>query len=240
MVDGLTSVDLGTPDYPSAVAQHEAYCKALSDCGVEVIVLDADERFPDSCFVEDVAVCARDFAVITRPGHASRRGETQAIRKVLDGFYSNIFSVSSAGTVEGGDILKVSDHFFIGLSERTNLKGALDVAGIFSRFGYTSSLIELQELLHLKTGVSCLDEEYLLVSSALQTADEFKRFNLVLVPDEEAYAANCIRVNDKVIVPSGYPKTSRLLKEHGFDIIEVDVSEFRKIDGGLSCLSLRF
>ncbi len=240
LVNGLTTASLGEPDYTKALFQHEKYIKALRDCGLEVTILEADEKYPDSCFVEDVALCTSKCTVITNPGAGSRKGETESITPVLRQFFTDIEFIREPATVEAGDIMMVDDLFFIGISERTNMKGAIEVAGILGKYGFTSSIVELKEVLHLKTGVAYLGENNLLACGEFLQKDVFKNFNLIEIPEEESYAANCIRVNDFVMIPAGYPKTSKLIRAAGYKILEVDVSEFRKLDGGLSCLSLRF
>ncbi len=124
MVNGLTSAELGLPDYQKALVQHTAYIEALEECGLEVRVLTADEQHPDSIFIEDVALLMKDCAIITVPGAPSRKGETTDIKEVLSGYYSDIEEIRKPGTIEAGDIMMVGSHFYIGLSERTNLSGA--------------------------------------------------------------------------------------------------------------------
>ena len=134
----------------------------------------------------------------------------------------------------------VEDHYYIGLSERTNLKGALQLIAILKNNGFTGTLVRLQEVLHLKTGLSYLEEGNLLVCGEFISNPTFEEFIRIEVPSDEAYAANCIWVNNKVLIPSGHPITRGKIKEAGYEIIELDMSEFQKLDGGLSCLSLRF
>jgi len=125
LINGITSApELGKPDYGLAITQHDAYIEALKSCGVEVTVLEADERFPDSCFVEDVAVCTKKFVVITNPGASSRKGEEKEIVEVIKKYYNDIEYIKEPGTLEGGDVMMVKDHFYIGLSKRTNREGA--------------------------------------------------------------------------------------------------------------------
>jgi dimethylargininase len=241
IVDGITSnPQFGKPDYENALNQHENYIKALKECGVEVEILEADERFPDSCFVEDVAVCTSKFVLITNPGALSRKGEEKEILEVLKKYYDDIEYIKSPGTLEGGDVMMVGDHFYIGLSERTNIEGANQFINALEKRGMTGSVVEMKEMLHLKTGMAYLEENFLLVFGEFINKEEFKKFKKVVINEEEAYSANCIRVNDYVIIPAGFNNTKRKLESLGFKIKIVDTSEFMKIDGGLSCLSLRF
>ncbi len=240
MVNGLTTAHLGPPDYAKALLQHGDYIQALEECGLDVVVLPPDERFPDSTFVEDVALLTKHCAIITNPGAPSRRGETAAIKKVLLGFYEKIEEVQPPGTVEAGDIMMVGTHFFIGLSERTNEEGARQVIAYLEKYGLSGSVVSLEKVLHLKTGVAYLENDNLLACGEFLTKEAFQHFNILEVPEDESYAANSVWVNGVVLTPSGYPKTRALIEAAGYTVREVDVSEFRKLDGGLSCLSLRF
>lgn len=240
MVDGLTSANLGVPVYENALKQHRNYIEALKSCGLEVIVLEADEKYPDSTFVEDVALLTPQCAIITNPGAESRRGEVEEMRELLKKYYSNIVEINSPGFVEAGDIMMVGSHFYIGLSERTNLAGAKQMIAALEKYGLTGSVVSLEKVLHLKTGLAYLEKNNLVVCGEFINHSEFDKFNKIIIPEEESYAANCIWVNDTVIIPAGFPKSKQSIQNAGYLILEVDVSEFQKLDGGLSCLSLRF
>lgn len=241
LVNGITSApELGKPDYGLSIKQHDAYSKALKSCGVEVTVLEADERFPDSCFVEDVAVCTKKFAVIANPGTPSRKGEEKEIIEVIKKFYNDIEYIKKPGTLEGGDVMMIKDHFYIGLSRRTNTEGAEQLIKALGKYGMSGSIIEMSVMLHLKSGLAYLGDIVLLITGEFINNLEFKKFNKIVIDEEETYSANCIRVNDYVLVPAGYPKTKEKIKAAGFKVIVVDTSEYRKVNGGLSCLSLRF
>ncbi len=243
LTEGITSgLYPGKPDYALAMAQHDAYIEALQRCGVGVLVLPADEKYPDSCFVEDPAVLTGRCAVITNPGAPSRKGETAAIESALGMFYKreNIEHIQDPGTLEGGDVMMCGDHFFVGRSERTNEEGIRQFSQILAKYGYTCSEVKLEKVLHLKTGVNYLENGNLLVAGEFRDKPEFESYVKIEIPEEEAYAANCIWVNDIVIVPEGYPSVLEAVKSMGYETITVDTSEFRKLDGGLSCLSLRF
>lgn len=240
MVNGITTANLGKPDYELALKQHEFYIKTLEKCGVKVTILEADERYPDSCFVEDVALCTKKCAIITNPGAPSRKGEEVEMKDVLKRFYDNVEVIQDPGTVEAGDIMMVGDHFYIGLSKRTNKEGAKQIIQILNKYGFTGSVVPLKTMLHLKTGLSYLENNNLLIYGEFIENPVFKDFNKIIVPEEEAYAANSIWVNDHVLVPAGNPKTLKAVEKLGYIVHEVEMSEFRKLDGGLSCLSLRF
>jgi dimethylargininase len=240
VIDGLTTAELGRPDYQKALVQHERYIDALKECGLEVLVLSADERFPDSTFVEDAALLTKNCAIIMNPGALSRRGEVAEIKNVLQGDFANIEEVCGSGTVEAGDIMMVGTHFYIGLSERTNVAGAQQVIELLEKYGMTGSVVRFENVLHLKTGVSYLEHNNLVACGEFLTKKEFKNFNILEITDDESYAANCIWVNDSVLIPKGFSKARNTIENTGYRVKEIDVSEFQKIDGGLSCLSLRF
>ena len=241
--DGITTANLGNPLLALALDQHAAYRQALERCGLRVTTFEADERFPDSTFVEDTAILTPQMAVITRPGADSRKGEVDAIRVALEAHYQDVRSIEAPGTVDGGDICQAGDHFFIGVSDRTNPEGARQLAGHLQAAGFTTSEIDIRStngLLHLKSGLTYLGNGTLLVCEALAGLPQLLDYRVLVVPEEETYAANCIRVNDFVLFAAGFPQTAAMLAAEGFDLMLLDMSEFRKMDGGLSCLSLRF
>ncbi len=243
LTEGITSgLYPGKPDYELALRQHDAYIAALKQCGVDVTVLPADEAYPDSCFVEDPAILTRSCAIITNPGAPTRKGEVPAILEAVKQFYpeEKIEFIHDPGTLEGGDVMMVGDHFFVGRSARTNEEGILQLTAILAKYGMTCSEVPLTEVLHLKTGVNYLENGNMLVSGEFVDKPDFAAYHRVQIPEEEAYAANCIWVNDTVIVPEGYPAVLAAVQGLGYKTLTVDTSEYRKIDGGLSCLSLRF
>lgn len=243
LIDGITSnPQLGKPDYEKACKQHDSYIAALKECGVQVTVLEADERYPDSCFVEDPAVITRKCAIITNPGAPSRNGEKDEIIGAVRKFFSQdqIEYIKAPGTLEGGDVMMVGDHFYVGRSARTNEEGIRQFIAILEKHGLSGSEVTLEEVLHLKTGVNYLENGNMLVSGEFVNKPEFAKYNRVEIPEEEAYAANCIWVNGTVIVPEGYPVVEKAVRDLGYKVLLVDTSEYRKVDGGLSCLSLRF
>jgi len=240
MISGLTSANLGSPDYLIALVQHQNYINALRDCGIEVNILNEDENFPDSTFVEDTALLTPNCAIITNPGATTRKSEIPEMKKVLLGLYRKVEEIKEPGTLEAGDVMMVGNHYYIGLSERTNLQGAKQLIEILNKYGLTGSTISLEKVLHLKSGVSYLENNNLLVSGEFIHKPEFHKFNLILVDDDESYAANSLWINDNILVPLGFQKTKKKIEQLGYNTIEVNVSEFRKLDGGLSCLSLRY
>lgn len=255
--EGLTTAGLGAPDYPRALEQHEAYCAALERCGLTLIRLDADPNYPDSCFVEDPAIVIPEFAfqcarvptptraVLTRPGAATRMGEVESMRAALKQAAPElaIEEIQSPGTLDGGDICEAGEHYFIGLSERTNETGAEQLAQFITAHGYTAGFVDIRgnnSLLHLKSGLAYLGDNRLVVTEALTGLKEFDGYEMVPVPPGAEYAANCVRVNDYVLVAAGYDQFEAKLRNLGYQTVVLEMSEFQKMDGGLSCLSLRW
>ena len=237
---GITRANLGRPDLKKALNQHDKYIRALQKCGLEVIALEADPEYPDSTFVEDAAIVMLKCAVITNPGAVERKGETTAIKISLSGFYDELEHIEAPGTLDGGDVMVAGSNFFIGLSERTNLHGAEQLIEIINRQGMNGVTVKIKGLLHLKSGVNYLSHDHLLMIEDFIHFKPFQSYSRILVPSREAYAANSLWINDRVLVPKGFPETSRSIHKAGYEIIELDMSEFQKLDGGLSCLSLRF
>ena len=235
--EGITTANLGKPDFEKALEQHSAYCDALTACGLELIVLEADERYPDGCFVEDTAIVTSEVAVITRPGAESRMGEEAEISEILSEF-RKIETVKLPGTLDGGDVLRVENHFFIGISGRTNRDGARQLSAMLSKYGYTASETEVGSGLHLKSGIAYLGKgNFITVEGFSKMAGSS---GIIISDQEESYSANCLPVNDFLLIPGGFPKSKKKIVELGYIIIELDMSEFRKMDGGLTCLSLLF
>lgn len=239
-VNGLTTSDLGVPDYNLLMEQHDAYLRALDKTGVKITELAADEAFPDSTFVEDTAVLTDEFAIICNPGAASRNNEIKAIEPVIKKYYDNIHHIEAPGLIDGGDVLQIDKQFYVGLSDRTDEAGANQFKGIVGKYGYKATIVQLEEFFHLKTGISYLGNNTVAVGGEFINHPLFNDFKKVIVPKEEEYASNCIRVNDYVIVPEGFTTTIKNIQDAGIKTIEVPMSEFQKHDGGLSCLSLRF
>lgn len=240
---GLTTAGLGAPDYELALKQHQAYCAALAQCGLTLTRLEPDPEHPDSTFVEDTAIVTNHGAVLTRPGAPSRAGEVESMRRALAEFFPNPASINAPGTVDGGDVCEAGSHFFIGLSERTNQAGTQQLSELLKSFGYTCSLVDItneSSLLHLKSGIAYLGDNRLVATEAFVTRPEFAGYDQIIVNSADAYAANCVRVKEQVLVAAGYPVFEEKLRELGYRTIALEMSEFQKMDGGLSCLSLRF
>lgn len=237
--EGLTSANLGRPSYSLIMEQQHAYRQALLSIGLDVIVLPAEPAYPDAYFVEDPAIVTPKIAVITRPGAAARRGEETSLEPFLE-YYRPLVHIQPPGTLEGGDVLMVGNHFFIGVSERTNEEGAAQLAGFLADAGHTSETVSVAGGLHLKSGVNYVGKNTLLITKALAEHAAFSNYEKILMDDDEAYAANTLWVNDTLLMPKGFSKTLAKLSRLGMKIIELNVSEVQKMDGGLTCMSLRF
>ena len=241
--DGLTTRTDCAPDVGKALEQHAAYCRALAACGLEVTVMPADARYPDGAFVEDTFVIAERVAIATRPGAPTRMGEVASVAATLQRFRPHWEQIQSPGTVDGGDVCQVDEHFLIGVSNRTNVQGATQLANILVRHGYTASTFDIRgqsSLLHLKSGVTYLGERRFVTAPGFPTIVEFSDCARIEVAPAEAYAANGIRVNDEILIAAGFPAIAISLERLGHRVRLLDMSEFAKMDGGLSCLSLRF
>jgi dimethylargininase len=240
IVSGLSGSSLDLPVYEKALEQHRFYVQALQDCGLEVMVLDPLEQYPDSTFVEDVAVLTPECAVITAPGAQSRATEIDAIKTTLENIFPRIESIISPGTLEGGDVMQIGTHYFIGLSGRTNEDGARQLIAILEKYGMTGSTIPVHDFLHLKTGVTWVGNNTLVAESGFVRTAELQKYHIIQVDEDEKGAANCLCLGNNIMMSAGYAKTKQRLSAMGSNIVVVDISEYAKIDGGLTCLSLRF
>jgi dimethylargininase len=236
---GITTANLGEPDYALILKQHAAYVAALRDLGLEVILLEPLDDFPDAYFVEDVAVVTAEVAVITYPGAQARQGEQAHIETTLAA-YRPLVHIRPPGTLEGGDVMQVEKRIFVGLTERSNEDGINQLRELLRPYGYTVHSTPVPQGLHLKSSVNYIGQNTILVTPAFAELPELAGFNMILLEEEEAYAANTLLVNERLIAPKGFPHTLQKLERAGFEVIELDVSEVRKMDGGLSCMSLRF
>jgi dimethylargininase len=240
---GLTTASFGAPVMPLARAQHVGYCDALAHAGLTITCLPPLPAYPDSTFVEDTAVLTTRAAVLTRPGADVRRGEVITMRDALMAFYAAVETIDAPGTVDGGDVCQAENHFFIGISARTNEAGARQLARLLAAHGHTTSFVVVDAgsgLLHLKSGLSYIGDQRVVLDAALASHAAFKGYERIVAEPGDGYATNCIRVNAHLIVPSGYPRIEASLGQLGYALIVLPMSEFRRMDGGLSCLSLRF
>ncbi|EBA04062.1 NG,NG-dimethylarginine dimethylaminohydrolase, putative [Rhodobacterales bacterium HTCC2150] len=241
IVQGLREIDTGAPQFDVFCKHHQDYIAALRSTGAEVTVLNALEEFPDSVFVEDAALCLQEGAVVMRPGAPTRLGEAAEMAPVLQTLYKDVQKISGSGFIEGGDILVTEKEILVGKSARTDAAGVAELRDIVSNWGY--SLRELQtppDVLHFKTDCSLLDEETVLSTKRLDASGCFEGYKVIHTAEGEDACANTIRFNNLVIMPSGFPKTAAKLDKAGYEVVEIGNSEAAKLDGGMSCLSLRF
>lgn len=233
----LTYLERKPIDFKLAVRQHEAYCEFLEEHGFEIIQLSANDDHPDSVFIEDTAVVFDEIAVITNPGVESRRGEIAATEDELKK-HLKISRLEPPGTLDGGDVVQIGNTVFIGETERTNPEGIKALAKILRRHDYEVIPVKVQNCLHLKSACTAISGRSVLVNPDWVDLAPFTDLNVITV--DEPWAANAIRLNETVCLHSGFPKTVQYLRELEFKVETLDVSEFLKAEGGLSCLSIRF
>jgi dimethylargininase len=241
IVHGLRAEDTGDPDYRQMLRDHAHYVETLRLAGAEVTELAALEEFPDSVFVEDVALCLPEAAILMRPGAAPRAGEVARMAPVLRDFYQQLLSIEAPGHIEGGDVLVTSREILVGRSARTDAAGIAQLGAIVGRFGYRLREVETPAgILHFKTDCSLLDAETILATRRLDASGCFDGYRVIHTAGGEEAGANSIRYNDLVLMPAGFPRTLERLLRAGFDVREINNSECARLDGGMSCLSLRF
>ncbi len=232
---GAISTSGARIDVALAQKQHVEYRQALMAAGLQVEALPPDERYPDSCFMQDPALIVAGQAIIGRPGAASRRGEEDALVEVLGNRFP-VTRIKPPGTLEGGDVLLLPDGLVVGHSGRTNRAGIAQLA--------IAVPLPVEEVpvtgsyLHLLSGVTHLGDGLLLAAEGFELAPRLRKYRVLWVPQDEAYACNVLAVGRQVIVPAGFPKTAAMLRSQGFELLEVPMSEFAKADGGVTCLAL--
>lgn len=241
IIGGLRAVDMGAPDLDLMLEHHAAYVAALRATGAKVVELDAAESFPDSVFVEDTALCLPEGAVVMRPGAPSRLGEAAEMAPHLRALYGKVLEITGPGFIDGGDILVTEREILIGRSARTDAAGIAELTELVAPWGHkVREVFTPPGVLHFKTDCSLLDGNTILATKRLAASGCFDGYRVIhTAPGEEA-AANSIRFNDVVLMPAGFPGTRAAILAAGFAIMEIGNSECAKLDGGMSCLSLRF
>ena len=235
----LTHVARVPIDVESAVAQHAAYEDTLGRLGCTVVRLpDAPEQ-PDSVFVEDTAVVLDELAVIARPGAESRRGETASVAAVL-GDYRDLESIRAPATLDGGDVLRIGQRVYVGTSGRTNGEGARQLASLLAPYGYQVRGVEVRGCLHLKSAVTTVADDAVLLNPACVDAGEFRDVRRIEAHAGEPHGANALYVDETVLLPAAAPRTRERLEAMGFAVESVDVSELAKAEAGVTCCSLVF
>ena len=241
VTDGLRAVDQGAPDPDVFAAEHAAYVAALRDTGATVHVLEADEAFPDSVFIEDPVLVLKGVPIVLRPGAPSRLGEAAALKPSLQQIFPDLQELAGTGYVDGGDILCSDTEVMVGLSARTNREGVKALEPLVRDLGYVLRIVDTPpEILHFKTESSLLDPETILATPRLAATGCFANYRVIETAEGEGLAANAIRFNAPVFLSRGHPRTGERLNAEGFDVVELATSQAALVDGGLSCMSLRF
>jgi len=235
----LTFVNSEKIDIKKAEIQHESYRKMLQSCGANVIIIDENMDLPDSVFVEDPIIVFDEVAILTSMGVASRRKESATMEKVFTK-YRNIKRIELPAQIEGGDVLKIGKQIFVGKSARTNAQGIRELREILSPYGYEVIAVKVGGCLHLKTGCTALDEETLLINPEWVDSKIFVGFRQIIVPKEEPFGANILKINETICMNEAFPKTIELVKALGYKVKSTDISEFVKAEAGLTCMSVPF
>lgn len=241
VANGLRDGGGDNPIPENFASEHAAYVAALRATGAEIIELDPLEDYPDSVFVEDPALCVAGVAILLRPGAPSRFGERDAAHEALSGAFDRVIELPESGFVDGGDILVTDREVLVGLSARTDQAGVAALEPIVAELGMPLRVVETPpEILHFKTECGLLDADTIFATKQLARSGCFEGYRVIECPEGEEAAANLVRFNDQVFLAAGFPRTLELLRAEGFQVTELSVAEAAKIDGGLSCMSLRF
>ena len=235
----LTFLPRSPIDVAEARRQHSEYKQCLRELGCHVISLPTDAELPDAVFVEDTAIVLDELSVITRPGAVSRRGETAGVRDFLKA-YRKLHTLEDPATLDGGDVVRIGKTLFVGLSSRTNGEGVDQITAAVGAAGYKVKTVDVRNGLHLKSAVTRLAEKLILVNPEWIDPAQFGNLEVIEVDFSEPYAANALRVRDRIVYPTQHRKTTARLKSRGLKIRPVDMSEFLKAEGGVSCGSIVF
>ncbi|MGB9004586.1 MAG: hypothetical protein WCB96_02565 [Candidatus Aminicenantales bacterium] len=235
----LTHLPRRAIDVHAAGEQHRRYESCLSGLGCEVHRLLVEPDLPDSVFVEDTAVVLDELAVIMRPGVESRRAETPAVAEALKA-YRRLYTIGAPGTLDGGDVLLFDKVLYAGLSSRTNKAGLEQLKTICQPFGYAVMPVEIKGCLHLKSAVTRVGPNTILINRDWLKTSSFQGLEIVDVDPSEPLAANALLIGESVVYPLAYERTRRRLEDRGILVKTVDVSELAKAEGGVTCCSLIF
>jgi dimethylargininase len=226
-------------DIALARTQHHDYLRALESAGCRVTVLPEEAELPDSVFVEDVAVVLDEMAVLTRPGAPSRRPEVASVADLLR-HYRPLEAIEAPATLDGGDVLRIGRTLYVGQSARSNPGGIAQLRKLLAAHGYMVQGVAMRHCLHLKSAVTALSDDSVLLQPAWVDRERFADFRIIEVDPGEAHAANVLRIGDALIMPASFPRTRQRLLDAGFKVIAVDVSELQKAEGAVTCCSLVF
>jgi dimethylargininase len=220
-----------------AKMQHAEYCRALQKLGLSLTWIRGDNALPDCCFVEDTAVVFGEKAVICNMGAKSRTDEVAEVAKVI-GELKETYRIKPPATIDGGDVLVVEDRVFVGISARTNLRAVTQLKKILENSRMNVVPVKVHKVLHLKSACTYLGNEVVILSRRCFDTNVLQGLGKIIVPRGEEYAADCLAVNETVLMAKGHTETRKLVEKEGFRVEELDVSEFRKGDGALTCLSI--
>lgn len=220
-----------------ARSQHEAYVHTLAEVGCQVVELPEEIDLPDSVFVEDTAFILPEVAVITRPGADSRKPEVRSIIPALSP-HRPLLHVAAPATVDGGDVLVAGKQIFVGMSTRSNREAVAQLNALLEDYGYKVWGVELRDCLHLKTAVTRVNDQTLLINKAWVDPSNFPGYDLIEIDASEPFAANCLPVRGRIIYPITFPKTQKRLEDRGYSIVPVDLGELAKAEGAVTCCSL--
>lgn len=233
----LSFVERGLIDVDRARAQHATYRAALEALGCDVLELPAEAAYPDSVFVEDVALAFDEVAIATRPGADSRRDEGAAVLEVL-GSIRPMLAIQSPGTLDGGDVLRIDKRVFVGVSARSNASGHQQLRDLLAPYGYTVESVATRDCLHLKSAVTQVGENAVLINPAWVDVMPFAGYDRIEVDPSEEHAANALRVGSALVYPDCFPRTLERLRSAGIEVVTVDVSELQKAEGAVTCCSI--
>ncbi|MCC7118847.1 MAG: hypothetical protein IT310_10010 [Anaerolineales bacterium] len=233
----LTHIQREPIDLELARQQHASYTATLSALGCEVIELPEELSLPDSVFVEDTAFILPEVAVITRPGADSRKPETESIVQALTP-YKTLLHLNAPATGDGGDVLVLGKNIYIGKSTRSNSAAVTQLQNLLAPYGYAVAQVELRDCLHLKSALTKVDEETVLINPNWVDTTNFKNLRWIEIDAAEPHAANCLPINGKILYPTAFPKTAAKLEAQGYALAQVDVSELAKAEGAVTCCSL--
>lgn len=235
----LTFLDAKPIDMQKAQKEHLAYCEMLRECGGEIITLKDNIDLPDSVFVEDPIIVFDEVAILTSMGVESRRKESDSMEKIFSK-YRKIEHIKLPSQIEGGDVLKIGKNIYVGKSARTNAQGIRDLRDILTPYGYEVTAVKVSGCLHLKTGCTALDENTVLINPDWIDSKVFAGFRQIVVPKDEPFGANILKINETICMNEAFPKTIEMVKSLGYTVKTTDITEFVKAEAGLTCMCVPF
>jgi dimethylargininase len=233
----ITHIERTPIDLEAARSQHQDYVQTLKQLGCDVMELPAEADLPDSVFVEDTAIILPEAAVITRPGADSRKPETESMARALAPVKKLLY-LQPPASLDGGDVLVLGKKIYVGLSTRSNQEAVDQLNSLLNEYGYSATGVEMHDCLHLKTAVTRVDDNTLLINKNWVAPSLFRKFRLIEVDPDEPFAANCLPIGDAILFPKAFPRTRAKLEEAGYRVVVVELSELAKAEGAVTCCSL--